>query len=322
MNNQSAQIAHIFAFAVSVTAPIFVVVLLGAILKRIAMINDEFIRVASNLVFNIGLPVMLFISTAKTDFSQLANPQHLAIAVATTMLVFFGAGLAARWRVGEKSERGVYVQGAYRGNLVIIGLAFCANAYGERGLAIAALPVAVLVTLYNVLAVYILNATLNRRGNNTPRDTLIGILKKPLIIGIVSGLAVNLVNLPLPKLVLDTGGYFSRLTLPLALLCIGGAMNLSALRLSSGAALGATLWKLILSPLIVCLIAVPLGIHGPELAVQFLLAAAPTAAASFVMVKAMGGNAALAANIIVLSTLGSLVTVTGGLFMLKYLGLV
>lgn len=304
------------------TAPIFVVVSLGAILKRIAVINDEFIRVASNLVFNIGLPVMLFISTAKTDFSQLANPRNLAIVVTMTMIVFFGAWLAAWWHVQEKSERGVYAQGAYRGNLVIIGLAFCANAYGEQGLAIAALPVAVLVTLYNVLAVYILNVTLNPQGRNTIKDTIIGILKNPLIIGIVSGLAVNLSTLPLPKLVLDTGSYFSRLALPLALLCIGGAMNLSALRLSSGAALGATLWKLVLSPLIVCLIAVPLGIRGPELAVLFLLASAPTAAASFVMVKAMGGNAALAANIIVLSTLGSLVTVTGGLFILKYLGLV
>lgn len=318
----NAQIVQIFAFAVSVTAPIFVVVSLGAILKRINIINDEFIRVASNLVFNIGLPVMLFLSTAKTDFSQLANPEHIAIVVAMTMIVFFGAGLAAWWHVREKSERGVYVQGAYRGNLVIIGLAFCANAYGELGLAIAALPVAILVTLYNVLAVYVLNATLSQQGRNSVKDIVLGILKNPLIIGIIMGLAANLSNLPLPDLVLDTGSYFSRLTLPLALLCIGGAMNLSALRLSSNAALGATIWKLVLSPLVVCLIAIPLGIRGPELAVLFLLASAPTAAASFVMVKAMGGNAALAANIIVLSTLGSLVTVTGGLFILKYLGLI
>ncbi|HEX7027134.1 MAG TPA: AEC family transporter [Gammaproteobacteria bacterium] len=317
----NTQIAQVFAFAVSVTAPIFMVVSLGAVLKRFNVINDEFIRVASNLVFNIGLPVMLFISTAKTDFSQLANPKHIAIVVAMTMIIFFGAGLAAWWHVEEKSERGVYVQGAYRGNLVIIGLAFCANAYGELGLAIAALPVAILVTLYNVLAVYILNVTLNHQTGNSPREVFLGILKNPLIIGILTGLAVNLLNLPLPDLLLDTGGYFSRLTLPLALLCIGGAMNLSALRLSSKAALGATTWKLILSPLVVCLIAIPFGIRGPELAVLFLLASAPTAAASFVMVKAMGGNASLAANIIVLSTFASLVTVTGGLSILKYSGL-
>lgn len=318
----NAQIIQVFAFAVSVTAPIFVVVSLGAILKRINVINDEFIRVASNLVFNIGLPVMLFISTAKTDFSQLANPGHIAIVVAMTVIIFLGAGLAARWHVEEKSERGVYVQGAYRGNLVIIGLAFCANAYGELGLAIAALPVAILVTLYNVLAVYVLNVTLNRQNGNSPKEIALGILKNPLIIGILAGLVANLVNLPLPALVLDTGSYFTRLTLPLALLCIGGAMNLSALKLSSNTALGATLWKLVLSPLVVCLIAVPFGIRGSDLVVLFLLASAPTAAASFVMVKAMGGNAALAANIIVLSTLGSLVTVTGGLFILKYSGLV
>ena len=64
------------------------------------------------------------------------------------------------------------------------------------------------------------------------------------------------------------------------------------------------------------------GIRDTELAVLFFLAASPTAAASFVMTRSMGGNAALAANIVVLSTLGSLLTVTSGLILLKYLGLV
>jgi hypothetical protein len=319
--DSETQILSTFAFAFSVTIPIFAIVLLGVILKYIEAINDEFIRVASNLVFNIGLPVMLFISSVKTDFNQLINVRLIVILVAMTMMVYVMSGVAAYWHVQQRRERGIYVQGAFRGNLVIVGLAFCANAYGEAGLAIAALPTAIIIILYNVLSVYVLNITLNQHSNNLV-NTLIGIVKNPLIIGIVAGLMVNLSGLPVPDLVLDTGSYLSSMTLPLALLCIGGTLSLISLRESKNAAVASTGWKLVASPVIVCLIAIPLGIRNEELAVLFLLAASPTAAASFIMVKAMGGNSGLAANIVLLTTAGSVVTVTGGLLILKFSGLI
>ncbi|HEX5057472.1 MAG TPA: AEC family transporter [Gammaproteobacteria bacterium] len=314
---------RLFLFALSITVPIFMVILLGSFLKRIQFINDEFIRVASNIVFTVGLPVSLFFGTAKTDFSQLANPSHLAVMVAMTLVVFAGASIASWLHVSQRSDRGVYVQGAFRGNLVIIGIAFCTNAFGDTGLALAAMPVAVLVALYNVLSVYVLNASVNHStGGKSFGKVLPGIIKNPLIIGIMTGLLVSLAGIPLPKLLLDTGDYFADLTIPLALLCIGGMMDLTALRVSGSPALGSVLWKLFASPLLACGLAVPLGIRGTELAVIFFLAASPTAAASFVMTRSMGGNAALAANIVVLSTAGSLLTVTGGLVLLKYLSLV
>lgn len=316
-----ADTGKLFLFALSITVPIFVVILLGTVLKRIRFINDEFIRVASNLVFTVGLPASLFFGTAKTDFSQLANPDHLAVMVAMTLLVFTGSLIAARLHVPERADRGVYVQGAFRGNLVIIGIAFCTNAFGDAGLALAAMPVAVLVALYNVLSVYVLSASVNGSGNSLGK-IMPGIIKNPLIIGILAGLVVSLMGLPLPQLLLDTGDYFADLTIPLALLCIGGMMDLSAPRHAGGPAFGSVIWKLIISPLLACALAIALGIRGTELAVIFFLAASPTAAASFVMTRSMGGNAALAANIVVLTTAGSLLSVTGGLIVLKYLGLI
>jgi predicted permease len=243
--------------------------------------------------------------------------------VLMTLLVFAGASVVSRLHVPERSDRGVYVQGAFRGNLVIVGIAFCSNAFGDAGLALAAMPVAALVALYNVLSVYVLSAGVNHSANaNSFGKVVLGIIRNPLIIGILAGLLVSLARLPLPRLLLDTGDYFADLTIPLALLCIGGMMNLSALRVSGSPALGSVLWKLIASPFMACALAMALNIRGMELAVIFFLAASPTAAASFVMTRSMGGNAALAANIVVLSTAGSLLSVTGGLVLLKYLGLV
>ncbi len=309
------------AFAFSVTAPIFVMVLLGLLLKKYAIINDEFVRMASGLVFNIGLPVMLFTSTATRDYSQLVNLTHIVALVLAVVIVFILSSITAPWHLANPRDRGVLVQGAFRGNLMIVGLAFCANAYGEEGLAIAALPVAILIVVHNVLSVYTLTRSLDNSRQNLPQ-TLTAFVKNPLIIGIASGLCANLLHLRLPALVLETSRYLGQMTLPLALICIGGALNLTQLRDDRGSAIIASTWKLLLTPALLLALAVPLKIRGIELGVLFLLAACPSATASFVLVKAMGGNGELAAKIVVLSTAASLFTVTGGLLMLKSWGLI
>lgn len=309
------------SFAFSVTAPIFVMLVLGIVLQRKAMITEEFIKVASQLVYNIGLPVMLFITCARAHFDQMADQYVLIAFSLMTALVFFGSFCSARWHCKNPRDQGVVIQGAFRGNLVILGLAFCANAYGEQGLAIAALPVAMTVVVYNVLSVYVLNRSLHP-ANSSLKPTLVGIAKNPLIIAIFLGLLINLSKLPLPKVLVDSGTYLSQMVLPLALICIGGALDLSHFTRFDAATLSATLWKLLLSPIIACAIAIALGVRGESLAILFLLAASPTATISFVMVQALNGNTKLAANIIVQTTLGSMLTVTAGLWLLQALGLI
>ncbi len=309
-----------FSFAFSVTAPIFVMLLLGIVLKRVRMINDDFIKVASQLVYNIGLPVMLSTTCATAHFDKMADRNVLIAFSAMTAIVFAGSLLTAHWHCEDQRDHGVFIQGAFRGNLVILGLAFCANAYGELGLAIAALPVAMTVVFYNVLSVYVLNRSLHP-SNSSLKPTLIGIAKNPLIIAIFLGLFINALTLSLPKVLLDSGKYLSQMVLPLALICIGGALDVSRLTTFDSATLSATVWKLFLSPIISCGVAVALGVRGESLAILFLLAASPTATISFVMVQAMNGNTKLAANIIVQTTLGSMLTVTAGLWFLQAVGL-
>jgi malonate transporter and related proteins len=303
-------------FAFSVTAPIFVMLVLGIILKRTAMITDEFINVASKLVYNMGLPVMLFTTCATAHFGQMTDTNVLIAFGLMTAIVFAGSLLTAAWHCENPSDYGVFIQGAFRGNLVILGLAFCANAYGEHGLAIAALPVAMTVVVYNVLSVYVLNRSLHTSSSSL-KPTLTAIAKNPLIIAITLGWIVNGINLSLPKIALDSGKYLSQMVLPLALICIGGALDLSRFRTLDAATVYASLWKLLVSPLIACAIAIGLGVRGESLAILFLLAASPTATISFVMVQVMNGNTKLAANIIVLTTLGSMLTVTAGLWFLQ-----
>ncbi len=294
---------------------------LGLWLQRRNSINNDFIKTASQLVYNLGLPVMLFITCATADTSQATDWNLLIAFVAMTALVFVGSLLTAHWHCSDKRDEGVIIQGAFRGNLVILGLAFCANAYGEKGLALASLPVAITVIMYNVLSVYVLNRSLHHSGASL-KPTLIGIAKNPLIIAIAVGFLTNASGVKLPGVLLDSGKYLSQMVLPLALICIGGSLGTTRLTQIDAATLSACVWKLIISPLIACTLGIALGLGGDALAILFLLAASPSATISFVMVQAMNGNGPLAARIVAHTTVWSLFSVTTGLWLLQFINFV
>jgi len=307
--------------ALSVTAPIFLIISLGVWLKHIKIINQEFIQSSSKLIFNVGLPVMLFTSTATRDFQHLINITHISLLLLTTFLVFFISDFAARKTLATKRDKGVFVQGAFRGNLIIIGLALCANAYPEEGIAIATLPMAIIIIVYNLLSIFTLNASLQQQVFSL-KKTILDIVKNPLIIGITVGLFVNLISLPIPSIIIQTNAYLAKMTLPLALIAIGGSLNFLQLRQNIRPALVASLFKVIISPVILIILLFIFPIDPVAAGVLFLLTACPTATASFIMVQAMHGNSDLAAKIIIISTLLSLFTVTFGFALLVSINLV
>jgi len=314
--------ASLLAFSLSITGPIFMVVLLGLLLKRLGVIQTQFVQPASDLVFKVGLPAILFLSIYRADLDNFSMGLPLLVAIPITLMMFALSLPLARLFIVDKGDCGVFVQGAFRGNLAVIGLAFCSNAYGEAGLAAAAVPVAVLTILYNLLAVVALNPIESGDHQSPLRRIVMNTLKNPLLIGIALGFMMKFSGPPLPKLIEDTGNYFARMTLPLALLCIGASMNMKALKHSGVSTVAASILKLIVAPLLMVSMAIWLGVRGMELGILFFLVASPTAVASFIQVRAMGGNGEFAANIVVMSTLLGIVTVTAGLLILKAFSLI
>ncbi|MGJ8693832.1 MAG: AEC family transporter [Thalassotalea sp.] len=307
--------------ALNVTIPIFLIISLGTWLNHKNIINENFIQVSSRIIFNIGLPLMLFTSTATHNFEQLINIKHIMLLLTATLLVYFISDLSAVRVVEKKEDKGVFVQGAFRGNLIIIGLALCANAYGEKGVAIATLPMAIIIIVYNLLSIYTLNASLHHQ-NFSLKKNVHDIIKNPLIIGIIAGFIVNIVNFPLPNIIVKTNLYLAKMTLPLALICIGGSLNFLQLKQHIKPAVIASIWKVFLSPVIMIALLVCFPIDPIAAGVFFLLTSSPTATASFIMVKAMKGNSDLAAKIIIISTLLSLFTITLGFALLVSLDII
>jgi malonate transporter len=309
-------------FALGITAPIFLLVVLGIVLKRLQLINDGFVNSASWLVFSVGLPTLLFVNIVQTDFEEVVNLRLVAVGLIATLLAFAALyGLSVAF-IRERGERGIFVQGSFRGNMGVVGLAFCINAYGNAGLATASLYMAVLTILYNVLSVYVLTQTLTAGDGNMVKKVVANIIKNPIVISIVLALLWSYFGIGLHPVLMQTGEYISAMTLPLALLCIGGSINLRELRLASKVPAYTVAFKLVIVPAATVALAYPFGFSEMELGVLFLMAAAPTATASYIMVHAMGGKGSMAANIVVLSTLASVLSVSAGIVILKAINLI
>ncbi|MGM0702390.1 MAG: AEC family transporter [Pseudomonadota bacterium] len=310
---------EVFQSTLEITLPVFAMVFVGFALKRLKWIDQAFVSTASYLVFKGTLPMLIFLSIIEADLDATFNLHLLLFFALATLGSFLLAWGWALLRV-PRVERGVYVQGAFRGNCGIVGLALAAGMYGDYGLSTGGLLLGVVIITYNAFSVVAL-ATYQNNRNTDWRHIAAHIMRNPLILAVVAAVPVAAMEWRLPGWLMTSGEYFASLTLPLALICIGATLSLGALQRSGRIAVGASFMKMVTLPLLATTAAWLAGFSGRELGVLFLFFASPTAAASFVMVKAMGGNAALTANIIAITTLASLFTISTGVFLLRLTGL-
>lgn len=307
------------AFTATIVAPIFLILFVGQLIYRLRLIDDAFVNSAARLVFVLALPVLVFTSIASTDFQAVFNPHLLLFVVIATLISVALISLAAfRW-VAPAEHTGVFIQGAFRGNYGIIGLAVSASLFGQTGLAQAAMLLALIIPLYNILATIALTLPLRRQRALSATAVVMQIIRNPLIIAVVLALPFSYWQLPLPSLLARSAAYLADLTLPLALLSIGASLNIASLRDASAHTFWASAIKLLIQPAVLTGAAWWLGYPYDHLALLFILFGCPTAAASFVMAKAMGGNGALAANIVLATTLGSVLTLSAGIYLMRLL---
>ncbi|MEX0603207.1 MAG: AEC family transporter [Marinobacter sp.] len=310
----------VFLSTLEITLPVFAMVFIGLGLRRLGWIDLPFINTASALVFKATLPTLIFLSIIQADLETTLNPGLLGFFLLATIASFLLSWVWATWRV-PYADRGVYVQGAFRGNCGIVGLALATNLYGDFGLSAGGLLLGMVIISYNALSVVVLAAY--QPGQTLSWQTILrDVVRNPLIISVIAAVPVAWSGIQLPGWLLISGNYFASLTLPLALLCIGGTLSIAALRTDSKTATGASMMKMVALPCICTTAAWLVGFRGQELGLLFLFFASPTAAASFVMVKALGGNDRLAANIVALTTLVASVTITIGVFMLRTGGVI
>ncbi|MDF1579900.1 MAG: AEC family transporter [Desulfuromonadales bacterium] len=300
-----------FIAILNIVLPVFLVIGLGALLKYLRLINEEFLQQTNRLVFYVALPLLLFYKIGTADFRANFDARLVLGSSLAIVLAFFLSYGYATLRGYAPAMRGAFSQGAFRGNLAYVGLAIAFNAYGEPGLTRAGILMGFLVPVLNLCAISAL--LLPQRGNEAGTPAIFWVRQlalNPLIIASFLGIAWSFFNWSLPVAVEGGLRIVGGMTLPLALLAIGGSFSAARLRGDLVAASIATLFKLIGVPLLAAFLLTLLGVEGINLAVGIVLAGTPSATANYILAHQLKGDAQLSGSIIMLSTLASALSYT------------
>ena len=311
----------LFFDILNIVLPVFLVIALGYGLKRLNLIDQAFLLQTNRLVYYVCLPLLLFYKIGAADFlANFSGALVLGSAAAIAGGFFISYAYAALRRYPPEA-RGAFSQGAFRGNLAYMGLAIVFNAYGEAGLTRAGILMGFLVPVLNFFAIL---ALLWPHRHEEKRDSAFWvrqILFNPLILASFAGILWSFLALPMPVVFERALDISTRMTLPLALIAIGGGFSLERLRGDLVRAAFATGIKLVWLPLLATVILIALGVGGQDLAIGILMAGTPAATATYIMAHQLKGDAELAGSIVMMSTLLSALTYTLALFILRTQGL-
>ncbi|NVK28589.1 MAG: AEC family transporter [Flavobacteriia bacterium] len=289
-----------------VAAPVLLMIAMGAFLRRIQLINDDFILVSSRFVFKVSMPALFFFGMLGNNLNGLISVNLAAYFIAAILLTFLMTWwLAIKLNIPER-QRGVFVQIAFRGNCGVFSVALVVNMFGQEGVALGGVMSGLSVLLFNVLAEVILTRYSHGKLQLVP--VLKSLFKNSLILGIVLGVLANLISLKLPAFIMRTGLLVGGLSLPLALICIGGSLVTSGFTLPKHFSM-AILSKVAISPILFTSLAYVLGFSQKELLFLFVFLAAPTAASAYVTAVAKGDDGKSTANAIAITTLVSSVVI-------------
>ena len=311
-----------FIFSVSSALPIFLVMCVGYILKRKKIINEDFVKMANILVFNVALPIKLFNDVFKTSFDEYFDLKFIIFIVSCTILSVVITWILGLLVIKDKPRLGAFVHGSFRGNFLYIGLSLMENITGSIGLK-APLVIAFIVPLYNILAVIILTYTNVHQSSKVNVTGMIkNIASNPLIMAIILGTIASQIGIEIPIFAIRTMSYFEAVATPLALITIGASFSLGKATANMGASLLASLLKLIIIPLSAVSLAIAFGFNNKDVLLIYLLFGVPTATVSYIMTVAMNGDKDLSSNIIMTTTILSNFTMTLFIFGFRSMGII
>ena len=223
--------------------------------------------------------------------------------------------------VPDRKKCGSIIQGIFRGNYIILGLPIVINMFGEDQIGSAAALVPITIIVYNFLAVIVLSYfSHDKEINPFSWDMVKKIATNPLIIGSLLGIIYVMMPMKLPAILFKPISDIASLATPLALLVVGGQFKFNTVINNKKELSLTVIGRLVILPAVFLFIAVFLGYRGTELAPLIVLFGGPTAVSSYVMAKDMDCDSDLAAQIIIFSTLASMFTLFGWVFLMRTLG--
>ena len=123
-----------FIFSINVTFPIFLVMVIGWVLKQIGMLNDNFVTVANRFNFKVTLPFMLFRDISSVDIKAVFDLKFVLFCAVASSICFWAIWGATKLFLKDHTMRGAFVQASFRSSAAVMGLAFISNIYGASAM--------------------------------------------------------------------------------------------------------------------------------------------------------------------------------------------
>lgn len=315
-------------FSLNATLPVFLVMMIGYVFRRIHVISESFASQMNTFVFKIALPVNLFHQLCTVDVASAWDTKYVLYCAFTTIASILIAALLAL-PIRDRGVRGEFIQGSYRSSASLLGMVYIENIYGKS--AMGPLMMIGCVPIYNIAAVIILMLTVPKENTANGgqasfgaqiKRSLIGIVTNPIIIGIAGGFVWALLKLPMPKMADKTLGYIGQTASPLGLLALGAMVDFKAIGGKIKPLLGATFLKLIGFDALFLPLAIALGWREDKLVALVIMLGSASTVTGFTMAKNMGHKGDLSAAVVMLTTLLSSLTLTFWIWLLRSRGFI
>lgn len=287
-----------FIVCLNAVAPIFIIIALGYLARRLGDIKREDVFRFNKLAFRYFIPVMVFYNIYVSDLAASFNVELMCFALLGVLAEWFVSMQIVKRTERRPERQGVMIQALYRSNFVIIGLPLVQQLLPVGAdLGCIVMLLATVIPLYNVLAV----VTLEHFGGvkTSKLGLALDILKNPMIVGTIVGIIFQLLKLKLPSGLEHAVAQLANATSPIMLFLLGGFFEFGDLRDDLKTVAAIVIGRLIIIPAIMLGLACLLGFRGVEFASLLGVFASSTAIASFTMAQQMGGDAKLAGNAVV-----------------------
>lgn len=303
--------------ALEAVVPVFVLIGIGMAVRKAGIVNETENKHFNRLIFLVFFPTLMFQNLYGTDIREAANPRLIGFGVVSVLLIFAAAVLVVTRVEKNPHSRGAMIQAIFRSNFVLMGIPVATNICGHGNIAATAIMVAVIVPLFNVLAVITLE--IFRGGRVSAGHIVVQIIKNPIIIGAVAGIIVSLAGIHVPDLIESIIDEMSQVTTPMALIILGASFSFSSIKRCRRNLIISVVGKLVVVPAVFLPLAAFAGFRGVEFVTLIAVFAAPAAVSSFTMAEAMDSDSELAGNCVIFSSLFAGITLFLWIFIFKSL---
>ncbi len=297
-----------FSIVLSLT-PIFLLIMLGYTLKRLAWVPDAFWVAAERMTYFIFFPALLISNTAKADLTGVAIGP-LAAALIVPLIIVSAVSILTRPLIKTDGPSFTSVfQGNIRPN-TYVGIAAAFALYGDPGLTLTAVAIVLCVPTVNVFSVVALVRFASPPGSSFKLGrTILPVIQNPLIVAPLIGAVLNATGIGSPPVIGPLIEILGRAALPVGLMAVGAGLNIAAVRPAGRLVVWSATTKLLILPALTFLTSWFFGLGALETGIFLVYSTLPASISSYVLARQMGGNAELMAGIVTATTLVAMATI-------------